>query len=311
MAEKEQFDLEDNDNLYDSYVESSGRYMASLSTYESFTLFSVWDLGLSGRDVIMPLARYPETAQVRLRLDAFYADPHGSNCFFLVSTHESSLLSPVSISFQSEISFLAKIQIPISSPFIIPRIARIKESGLLVVDYEDDEDTRHIWIWDFQSDMAAAFIPLHYTPTGRDTTVFSRDCVMITSPLDGCIRVYNIPPLLPRQSLTDAIGREPEIIVAAPWRAPESFYVAHRVAEDLCPYFFGLTPSQAVLFKVTNNGMSQNLAIPNQLPIVVRSLRLTDPLLWNQRQRVTCLQQFENHLLLPVYGTTLPADPNL
>lgn len=93
-TEKEKYGIFDNDGLYDIYVESTGRYLASLSAYESFTLFTIWDLGLCSKDAIKPLVRYLEPASPTLYLDGFSPGPQGSNVFYLFSTQDSSLVAP-------------------------------------------------------------------------------------------------------------------------------------------------------------------------------------------------------------------------
>ena len=93
-AEKNQLGITNNTGFYDSRIEASGRYLVSLSAYESFTLLTVWDLGLCGSDIIEPLARYVEQAPLTLYLDGFSSASRTSNLFHIISTQDSSFITP-------------------------------------------------------------------------------------------------------------------------------------------------------------------------------------------------------------------------
>ncbi|PPQ77790.1 hypothetical protein CVT26_005385 [Gymnopilus dilepis] len=305
-AEKDEYGIDDNGGLYDSFVESSGRFLASLSAYQSFTLFTVWDLGFCANDLIKPIARYRESASVTLFLDGFNPGPQGSGVFFLVTTNESSFLNPltimvhkVSVSFPAEISLFAKLEIPIAAPFIMPQTHQVSGTCKLVAQYEDDDGVTNLWVWNFLDNTAAAITIIDYQFTGKETTLYYNDCIMIAS--DGRIRIYNIPPLLPRRSVVVPVEQKATIVVAAPSMAIRSFFRGQDVAQNMPSYFAEITPSQVTFFEVADNNLLHISNLPNKLPIAIGRIGLTDQISWSQNQRFTNLRQCEGVLFLMGY----------
>ncbi|PPQ86389.1 hypothetical protein CVT26_004861 [Gymnopilus dilepis] len=306
-AEKEMYGIQDNDGLYDSCVEPSGRFLASLSAYESFTLFTVWDLGLCGNDVIRPIARYLEEAPVTLFLDGFNPGPQKSGAFYLVSANESSFLNPlsvlvhkVSMSAPVVMTFSAKLEIPIAAPFIMPHTHQVPGTCNLVAQYDDDDGVINLWVWNFLANTAAAMAIIDHQSTGKETIQYYNDCIMIAS--DGCIRIYNLPPLLPRHSIVVPAERKATIVIATPSMTFRSFFRGQDVAQNMPSYFAEITQSQVTIFEVAENNQFHNSNLPNKLPIAVGRIRLTDQVFWSQNQRFTNLRQCEDVLLLMGYS---------
>ncbi|PPQ96457.1 hypothetical protein CVT26_010511 [Gymnopilus dilepis] len=305
--EKERYGIVDNDGLYDSYLESSGRYLASLSAYESFTLFTIWDLGLCGRDAIKPIARYLEPVKWKLYLDGLWPGPQGSDTFYLVSTQESSLLTPllvlvhkVSMSESPEITFLAKLEIPVPAPFLFARISYAPDIFRLVIHYDDDEEHKHIWIWDFLHDTVAVLVATDCGYGGKEMCLHFNDCIMVAH--GGSIKVYNIPPLLPRSSDWSPTECKATIVIAAPVKSPSSFFIGHEMSRTILPYFLEVTPAQITLFEVTDSNKFQGPTLPNKLPITAGCVEVKDPAFWSRDQRFSALDRCEDHLLLPSFN---------
>ena len=78
--------------------------------------------------------------------------------------HRVLLTSPI------QMAFLAKLEIPIAAPFIVPHTSQAPSAcGKLVVQYDDDEGFKHFWVWDFMNNTVAALVAKDYQSTGRET----------------------------------------------------------------------------------------------------------------------------------------------
>ncbi|PPQ81605.1 hypothetical protein CVT26_013567 [Gymnopilus dilepis] len=309
MAEKKRYLIDDNDGLYDTLVDSSGRYLATLSAYEAFTLFSVWDLGLSGHSSIKPVARYLEPARLKLYLDGFWHGPPGSDTLYLISTHESSLLTPLSVlvhrvcmACPPKISLFAMLEIPVAVPYIFARIYQIPHTSRLVLQYDDDDENKHFWVWDFINHTVAALTATDYKPAGKEMFLHYDDCIMAAN--EGCIRIYNIPPLVPRSAMKDPLQCKANIIIAAPSDSPNSFFVGNNMAQIPPFYFSEVTSTRLTLFEVKSNAQCADPQLPNKLPLTAGAVDVGDLAFLTRDQRFMSLNRCEDRLLLGSFSSS-------
>ena len=88
--EKRKYGVRESGYVEDIFLAPGGRYLATLSRFlqSSVALLTVWDLGLSGHDVIKPIIRFLEQTKT-LNLYLFFPDPRSRDLFYIISRIDS------------------------------------------------------------------------------------------------------------------------------------------------------------------------------------------------------------------------------
>ncbi|PPQ79321.1 hypothetical protein CVT26_001091 [Gymnopilus dilepis] len=302
--------LNADDGLYDTCIEPNGRFLASLSAYESFTLFTIWDLGFSGGDMIKPLTRYREDARLTLYLDDFCLAPQETDIFYIISTHESSFLLPLtilvhklSLSRPCQITYLAKFDIP-TDPFVVPKISQVPGTTRLVVQYDDDDGSRFFWVWDFQNNLVASVVVKDCpSAEAHQQTLCYDNCIMIAS--EGLVRIYNLPPLTTPSTLSGPTERRAAIIVS-PSHTSESF-LAPGMPPSTPRCILAVSPTRLTLLEVAENNILPESKLPYKLPIAIGYVDVDGAAYGSHDDgRSITLNKIGNYFLAQSYGGSQP-----
>ncbi|KAF8878487.1 hypothetical protein CPB84DRAFT_1794150 [Gymnopilus junonius] len=274
--EKERYEIELPGPFIDFWMAPGGRYVVTLSMQHDWnesTLFTVWDVGLSGRDVIKPLTRFLEKAQ-GLRLVCFFADSQNLGFFYIVSTQNSPsfsvLVHKASLSSPPKIDFLAKLEIPTSpgsNPpvrfvYLLPESCRILVRSL-------EQEKCSFRIWDFLNNAVADVI-MRDCPVEEKIEVFCCDNCFIVALKDRLI-VCNIPTLVPYIAGKRLIEHEASIIISAPLKSADSFYIEPNpmspLASNVPPYILRVNDKQVAFLEAKEANPVHDPMLPNRLPV--------------------------------------------
>lgn len=118
---------------------------------------------------------------------------------------------------------------------------------------------------------------------------------MVTS--EGCIRVYNAPPLLPRISVKAPSEQKAAIIITGSSKTPESVFMGLGVTSNMPYYILEVAHNTLTFLEVTDSNESHDSRLPNKLPIAVGSVDLKDMALSHEGRFIT-LKRCEDHIIL-------------
>ncbi|KDR79817.1 hypothetical protein GALMADRAFT_241906 [Galerina marginata CBS 339.88] len=303
--EKDIYGILHSGELYDFSLASGGRYLSTVaSCSDASSLFTVWDLGLSGNDRVKALTRLVQPV-ICCELINFFPDLNKLGVFYLVSRRDSPqgiivdvhtiTISPPISTFVS----VSKIWMPATGStyvFACPELQRITIRT-------DNTEINKFLIWDFIHNMAAVWVAAD-CPIDPGLAIFSYDDSLVVGLADKMF-IYNIPPFVPYNPDVVPKRLEPSICLYSPLPVSNAFFLL----QDSWPlprapkYMCAANSEQIVVYK-NNNILSSDAgsAMPNKLPTFAASVSAAYPsFAHNNRDIFIQMVQAVGHLFLGCY----------